>query len=110
MRLLIPELVEGSWFNLGLTNGVILKIDSMLYVTGSKAFYLAPMSRSKLKLGCLVDLAPFCNKTLFMYLTVINISRKRLRKPVGATVNIYCSDRRYLINWRSPLNYLTAAT
>ena len=32
-----------------------------------------------------------------------------LRKPVGATVNIYFSDRRYLIIWRPPLNYLAAA-
>ena len=33
-----------------------------------------------------------------------------LRKSVGATVNIYFSDRHYLIIWRPLLNYLAAAT
>ena len=37
-----------------------------------------------------------------------------LRKPVGATVNIYFSDRRYLIilrpiKWRPPDKYVAAA-
>ena len=34
----------------------------------------------------------------------------KLRKPVGATVNIYFSDSRHLIIWRPPLNYLAPAT
>ena len=33
-----------------------------------------------------------------------------LQKPVGATVNMYFSDRRYLIIWRRPFNYLAAVT
>ena len=47
MRLLIPELVKGSWFTLEFKNGgAILKIDCVLSVTGPMAFYLVLMSRS----------------------------------------------------------------
>ena len=48
--------------------------------------------------------------SLMSFICTANITISFLRKPVGATVNIYFSDRRYLIIWQPPLNYMAVAT